>query len=210
MDIQIRFSRSEDLERMLEIQACSLRILSPSYDSTQIESLVRSQKSIRLLSDELKVVAEYKNEIIGFASWMNSIPLINIMPQIAGIYVHPEFTRQGVGKRLLEFIEKTVISRGNEVMHVMSSMDAVNFYQAAGYRLVRESGFPSEGKVWVPCKYLVKRLVVVTKTQRVGRLIRFLKTVLKSVTSFLLIEFVYHFIAGFIVFTAIFLIKHLF
>ncbi|MEM7553428.1 MAG: GNAT family N-acetyltransferase [Cyanobacteria bacterium P01_A01_bin.84] len=207
MDVQIRLSKSEDLEKMLEIQASSLRNLSPSYDSEQIESLVRSQTSARLAPG---VVAEYKGEIIGFASWMSLIPFTNLMPQIAGIYVHPDFARQGVGTQMLKSIEKIAIDRGNEVMRVMSSMDAVSFYQGAGYELISESKFPSEGKIWIPCKYLSKRLVFVTKTQRLCRLVKSFYSGLKSVISFILFDFVVYFIIGLLVSIATSVIGSLF
>ncbi|MCU0542568.1 MAG: hypothetical protein MUE44_10290 [Oscillatoriaceae cyanobacterium Prado104] len=58
----------EDTDKIIEIQTISLRTLSASYNSTQIESLVRSQASYRFLRDEIIVVAEHQNEIDGAAS----------------------------------------------------------------------------------------------------------------------------------------------
>lgn len=159
MDFPIRQSQPEDLEKILEIQASSLKTLTSSYDSRQIESLVRSQGSARLLKNEIAVVAECKNEIIGFAS------VLIQQSQITGVYVHPHFMRQGIGTRLLEAVEKIALNHGTKVIYVTSSLPAVNFYQARGYKFISKSGFYSENKSWIPCINLKKQLISLTETE---------------------------------------------
>lgn len=154
---QIRPSTPEDLEKILEIQAIALRKLSFSYNSTQIESLVRSQAICRTAQDEVGVVAESETEIIGFAALS---AFLAQEPQVAGVYVHPSFTHQGIGAKLLKTLEKIALDRGDKAMHVMSSWDTVNFYQKCGYQFIRASGFYSEEKIWIQCKNLEKKLIV--------------------------------------------------
>ncbi|MFB2976486.1 GNAT family N-acetyltransferase [Microseira sp. BLCC-F43] len=161
MDFQIRLSKPEDSKKIIELQTSSLRTLSASYNSTQIESLVRSQASVRFAQEEIEVVAEHKNDIVGFAS------LLVQSSQIAGVYVDPDFVRQGIGTQLLETVEQIAIDKGNKVTHVISALDTVNFYQSVGYKINRESGFYSEGKFWIPCIILEKELI---KTPRIKKI----------------------------------------
>jgi putative acetyltransferase len=160
MDFQIRLSKPEDLDKIIELQTNSLRTLSVSYNSTQIESLIRSQK-VRFAPDEIGFVAEHKNDIVGFVS------ILVRSSQIAGVYVHPNFMRQGIGTQLLETVEKIAIERGNKVIYVMSALDAVNFYKAVGYKPIRRSGFYSDTREWIPCINLEKQIIVLSKSQQI-------------------------------------------
>lgn len=178
MNFQIRLSKPEDSEKILELQASSLKILSSSYTPTQIKSLIRSQALVRF-EGEIGVVAEYQNNIVGFAA------LLIQSSQIAGVYVHPDFIRQGIGTQLLETIEKIAIDKGSKATHVISSLDSVNFYQAAGYKIIRESGFYSEEEIWVPCVNLEKQLIGISRTKRIYRYILFLVSKLRPIFSFI-------------------------
>lgn len=175
MDFQIRLSKPEESEKILELQANSLRSLSPSYTSTQIESLVRSQALARLDKDEIGIVAEYQNNIVGFASFLVKSSLITAM------YVHPDFIRQGIGTQLLDTVQEIAIDKGNKVARVISSLDAVKFYQAAGYKIIRKSGFYSEEKKWIPCIILQNELVSISNTQRIYIYVDLLISWLKSI-----------------------------
>ncbi len=57
MDVQIRLSKAEDLEKILKLQADSLRALSPNYNFNQIESLIKNQRVARLQINESIIVA---------------------------------------------------------------------------------------------------------------------------------------------------------
>ncbi len=181
MDVQIRLSKPEDSEKIIELQTCSLRKLSSSYNSNQIESLVRSQASLRFAQDEIGFVAEHENEIVGFASWLVQPPCI-----VSGVYVHPNLIRQGIGTRLLKAVEEIAIDRGNKAINVVSSLATVKFYQANGYQFIRKSGFYSEAKTWIPCVILKKQLIIVPIHKRGYRHFVSLVFGLKPVFSFIL------------------------
>ncbi|BDA70523.1 acetyltransferase, gnat family [Calothrix sp. PCC 7716] len=159
MNLQIRLSKPEDLDNILKLQADSLRALSPCYNSSQVESLIRSQGLARRNSDEIVFVAEQNSEIVGFSC------LISNDSRIGGIFVHPNFIRQGIGTDLLDAIEKVAIKNQCKVIDVTSSLAAVKFYQANGYQTIRESGFFSEAAVWVPCVNLSKKLAEQTELE---------------------------------------------
>jgi len=142
MDIQIRLAKPEDSEEILELQANSIRSLSSQdYNQRQIELLIRSQKSERFIN-EIIFVAEGNNRLVGFASLCIDIP------QIASMFVHPYFVRQGIGTRLFTEIESVAIEKGYKTLNVMSSLSAVKFYQANGYELTYQSSIGLWIKNW--------------------------------------------------------------
>lgn len=163
MNLKIRLSRPEDSEKIIKLQTSSLRELSSGYDSNQVESLVRSQASARFAQNEIAVVAEHENEIVGFASYLT------YSSQISGVYVHPSLIRQGIGTRLLKAVEKIAIDRGYKAIQVFSSLAGVSFYHANAYQSIRQSGFYSEQKTWIPCVILKKQLITVPIAQQVYR-----------------------------------------
>ncbi|MBD2462948.1 GNAT family N-acetyltransferase [Oscillatoria sp. FACHB-1407] len=163
LNVHIRRSQPSDLDKILEVQATALRKLSITYNSTQVESLVQSQANARSAGDEIGVVAEYEGEIIGFAAIMTS------KPSIAGVYVDPKHIRQGVGTQLLEAIEQIGMGRGDKTFDVMSSLATVDFYQARGYQILWKTGFYSEGKHWIRCVNLEKKLTGTPKVNEKQR-----------------------------------------
>lgn len=198
LSLSIRPLVQDDLERILEIQSIALRTSSPSYSPIQIESLVRSQASARLDPHEKGFVAEHNNEIIGFVSFLTK------RPKIAGIYIHPDFMRKGIGKQLLSVVERFVIDAGYEYIYVTSSMVAVEFYKNSGYHSVIKSGFYSEGKVWVACEVLEKQLVCLTKAERWHRLTTLSASILRSIVLSIQSNFWVAFAAGLILFKIIY------
>ncbi|MDZ7961891.1 MAG: GNAT family N-acetyltransferase [Aulosira sp. DedQUE10] len=160
MDVQIRLSKSSDLENILKLQADSLRALSPNYNLSEIESLIKNQRLARLQINEIILVAEYKNEIVGFAS------LLNQQSRIGGIYVNPNFVRQGIGTKMLIAIEEIAIQNRYKLIDVISSLSSVDFYQSNGYQIIRESNFYCENNVCITCVNLEKQLVNLTEIEK--------------------------------------------
>lgn len=160
MDIEIRLAKVEDRAEILQLQSSSLRVLaSKDYGPEEIESLVRSQAKARFYS-EVIFVAICQEKIVGFAS------LLIHKYQIGGVYVHPEFSRQGIGSRLLEVVENTAIEKGYKSLSVLSSLTAIDFYQKQGYQMHSHRYFWSEEKVSILSGILNKRLIEAEKSDR--------------------------------------------
>lgn len=161
MDIKIDLAKSEELESILELQANSLRILSSQvYNIKQIESLIKDQESARSRSIEIMFVAYLGSQLVGFASLLVDAPVISSM------FVHPDFTRLGIGKKLIETIENKAIRKKHRTIYVMSSLSAVDFYLAMGYTRKRKSGFWAERKTWIPCVDMEKQLIPLTEMEK--------------------------------------------
>ena len=81
------------------------------------------------------VVAEDDGQIIGVAAWdrePHDGPDNKIGLLIHGIYVHPEYQRQGIGKGLMGSAEITARAMKMDGILVRSQTDAENFYQTQG------------------------------------------------------------------------------
>lgn len=154
--VTIRLAQLNDIDAILAVQEMSLRQISPGYYSPdQIDALVQDQSKYRY-QDFLQVVAESEEGIVGFGS-LSTWPF----PQISGIYVHPDLTRQGIGTQLIQELEHLAVTQTKpwRVLRVLSSLMAAEFYQSQGYHLQKSSGFWTSDRVWIECKVLTKRLV---------------------------------------------------
>ncbi len=185
MDIQIRESTSDDLEKIIELQTIALKTLSVSYNAAQIASLIRSQTSWRYSQDELSVVAEQNRRIIGVAS------LLVLQERISGVYVHPDFMRQNIGSQLLKHIEDIAIEKECKTIYVTSSLDTVDFYEANDYKRIRPSGFYSERRVWIPCINLEKQLI---DAPRFKKILQYIVSRLRPVLLFIAVTAVVAFV----------------
>lgn len=164
MEFQIRRACADDIPHIVALQDCSLRQLSVgSYSAAQIELLVRTQGDARVRSfesgHEIIYVASAKVSSTQRDLWMVAIAaFVPWQSKISGLYVHPDFVRQGIATRLLQAVEAEAMSQGRTVLRVMSSLVGVPFYEAAGFRRLfsRTIHFAGES---VDCVEMAKSLV---------------------------------------------------
>jgi ribosomal protein S18 acetylase RimI-like enzyme len=84
--------------------------------------------------------AERDGELVGYAAWGRA-PLTRRSFDLYWIAIAPAAQGQGVGRALLELVERAVAARGGGNLYVETSSRRVyarsrRFYAAAGYRLV--------------------------------------------------------------------------
>lgn len=160
MDVNIRLARLEDRDRMIDLQTKAFRTLcSADYNPKQIQVLVEGQALWRG-SNETVFLAEYKAELVGFSG------LSTKQRQITAVYTHPQFARQGIGSQVLQALEVAAIEKGYRSLWVLSSLTAVGFYQAQGYKLIRKDGFWAEVGEWIPCFMLEKQLLPTASAEK--------------------------------------------
>ena len=161
MNVRVNLATAEDLEAIADLQASSISLLSSGkYNERQIKSLIKSQRSARIAGKEAAFIACHGSTLVGFAS------LLDHQPIIGAIYVHPDFTLKGIGRRLADTLEEKAIQRNHRRIYVMSSLEAVEFYRAIGYRKAYRSGFWSDGPIWIPCVYMQKQLIPLTPVEK--------------------------------------------
>ncbi|MEL6354808.1 MAG: GNAT family N-acetyltransferase [Cyanobacteria bacterium J06627_28] len=161
MQFQIRLADAADMPAILTLQALSLRALSQGvYTHSQIEVLVRSQDNARERAfwsrSEVIYVAcvsdGSRERLVGFVALVDGV-----RARIGGLYVHPDYTRQGAATQLIGSLEAHCIEQGGRVLRVMSSKVAVPFYRAVGFTQLSELFAPFE-KERVACVEMAKAL----------------------------------------------------
>lgn len=77
------------------------------------------------------VVLERKNKIIGTGTVTGN--------HIMRVFVSPKFQRQGLGKLLMQKLEKKALSAGIRTAKLDSSLPAKKFYDSLGYKTVEKT-----------------------------------------------------------------------
>ena len=86
--------------------------------------------------DEHVVVAVRDGAVAGFGH------LVPAVGEVHAVYVHPDHARRGVGSALLAELEGYARGRGLDRLSLQSSLNAVGFYERAGYERVGEGESP--------------------------------------------------------------------
>jgi len=155
-NIKVRKARLEDAEAICHVHCGSVRTLCTNdYTPEQIEAWVgRSEpenfRKALVERGETVFVAEIEGVIAGFSSLFKD--------EIYAVYIHPEYTRQGVGTRLLNAVEKEAIFQQIKKLKLVSSITAKPFYQANGYQVVEHSFHTLPSGIQIPCVYMEKSL----------------------------------------------------
>ncbi|MCU0534929.1 MAG: GNAT family N-acetyltransferase [Hydrococcus sp. Prado102] len=159
--VTIRLTKPDEINTLLQLQTKSLRILTAKdYDRRQIEAIIeRNYRLNQFRMGAITFVAEYEGKIIGFAI------LNRIFRIIDAVFVHPDFVRRSVGKQLMFAIEQEAIQRKIKSLLVLSSLTAINFYQALGYQILGETTI-SHNKIKIPCVYMKKQFLPFTLIDR--------------------------------------------
>jgi D-alanine-D-alanine ligase len=106
------------------------------------------------------IFAELDSELVGYCAW-GAVPLTRGSFDLYWIAVAPQAQGLGIGRRLMELVERAVARRGGGRLYIETSSRGAyartrRFYRAAGYRRVaRLSDFyaPGDHKI-VFCKTL--------------------------------------------------------
>ena len=140
MDISIRPATSKDVEEMANIFVTCVKTLNiKDYTSEQIEIMVTFCNAQSYL-EEIEAggsifVAEAKS-IVGFAS------LAENRGHIDDLFVHPDYTRQGIGTLLLETLSRVALTKQRAQLSVTASLTARPFYLSRGFKYVKNSIIP--------------------------------------------------------------------
>ena len=98
-------------------------------------------------------VAEKDAEIVGV--------LRGRKDKLQSLFVSKDFHRQGIGRKLVERFEQGCVGQGAEEIRLMSTLYAVPFYQAMGYKkstgVRRMKSFEGVGLEYQPMKKVLKK-----------------------------------------------------
>ncbi|WP_049928042.1 GNAT family N-acetyltransferase [Halopiger goleimassiliensis] len=140
--IRIREARASDDASIADVHAAAIRERGPdAYDDEQVRAWLANVHPERYPTDSgagLRViVAERESDpgdVVGFG-WLDCAPSDRDdgTGELVAVYVHPDCTRQGIGRALLERLEGVAREWGLEEVVLVASRNAVGFYRRQGY-----------------------------------------------------------------------------
>jgi len=80
--------------------------------------------------------------------------------EIEAVYVSPDVMRRGAGLMILGVLEERARALGLEALSLNASLNAVRFYQRAGYVAQKESKYRLRSGVEIACVPMLKRLML--------------------------------------------------
>jgi GNAT superfamily N-acetyltransferase len=155
MIISIRLATTDEISELNELIATSARILSSGYYTpAQAESAIKYVFGVDtvLINDDTYYVAEADGKIAGCGGWSRRAtlyggdqrkdaddPLLDPATHAARIrafFVHPDFVRQGIGRRLINICEDAARDFGFKRMEMGATLPGVPLYEAMGYKAI--------------------------------------------------------------------------
>jgi GNAT superfamily N-acetyltransferase len=104
------------------------------------------------IENEYFVVGTAGSRVAGFGA-------LNISNgEIEAVFVAPEAGRRGLGRSLLAALEKAAVDAGLKMISLGSSLNAVPFYQAAGYHAGERGTYTTSQGVEIACVRMSKPL----------------------------------------------------
>ncbi|TGG95429.1 GNAT family N-acetyltransferase [Natronospirillum operosum] len=154
MRFDFRFARSSDATAVWALRTQAIRLkCSSHYPADVIESWAAAEMPSTfgaLIENEHFVVAEQGGRIVGYAG------LKPAEQEIEAIFVSPDFSGQGLGALLLERAEKQARGLRFKTVKLHASLNAVRFYQRAGYSEMGRGWHSSRSGLEIACVHMEK------------------------------------------------------
>ena len=156
MDVQIRLATMADIPALEELIRDSVSNLSAGfYTDTQIEAALSHIFGVdtQLILDETYFIAEIDHTIAGSGGWSKRETLfggdqfksgerdrlldpVNEAARLRAFYVHPRWSRRGVGSRVLMECENAARLAGFSRIELVATLPGERLYAARGYERV--------------------------------------------------------------------------
>jgi GNAT superfamily N-acetyltransferase len=139
--IELRPLTVDDLSAARYIHTASFSAAAQDhYARGEIDAFVdfvRSPHYADLLLGNRTVAAWLAGEMVGTAAWS---PGEGLSPtaRVLAVFVRPLFTGEGIGRRLVEYIESEASAAGFHAFELSATLNAVGFFEGLGYRVLRK------------------------------------------------------------------------
>lgn len=104
------------------------------------------------IEDDKFIVALSDSRIVGFAG------LKRADREVDAVFVAPEFSGRGIGSNLLRRVEEQAVESGIAVLSLDASLNAADFYEAAGYRRIGDGRHATSSNLMIACIRMEKAL----------------------------------------------------
>lgn len=152
----IRPARPADAGAIVRLHEAAIRERGPvAYDEDQVDAWAANKDPDRYPIDDPDshfVVATRAGTVAGFGE------LVPDEREVRAVYVHPDHAGDGVGTAILDHLEGTAREEGLEGLELLSSKNAVGFYERRGWEPVGNVDHEPTGGVVLECTRMRKRL----------------------------------------------------
>lgn len=156
--INIRIATMDDIEILNQLITVSARELSRNiYSDEEVEGAITYVFGVdtELVNDKTYFIIEKNGEIAGCGGWSRRKTLfggnqfsgredaIYLDPskdaaKIRAFFIHPKFSRQGLGGILLKHCEEEAYLSGFSELEMMATLPGVEFYTRFSYRALSD------------------------------------------------------------------------
>ncbi len=169
MEIEYRLARLEDIPELERLIPLSARILQRChYSPAQLEGAIGTVFGVdsQLIKDGTYHVALAEGGIVGCGGWSRRKTLYGgdggrkgddplrdprVDPaMIRAFFVHPEFTRRGIGRTLLQLSEDGAAGAGFTSIEIVATLAGEPLYGAGGYITVERYDIPLVNGLTLP------------------------------------------------------------
>lgn len=150
----IRRARQEDCQAIIGVHGAAVRgIDTELYTAEELEAWAIPKK-LAAYEEAIRVkeffVAEDDGVILGFGV------LNKERSEVEAVYVSPAAGGRGIGLKVLQVLEEQAHDLGLSELTLNASLNAVPFYERAGYAGDKESKYRLATGVEIPCRPMAK------------------------------------------------------
>jgi putative acetyltransferase len=141
-----------DIPTLWELRTRALRSQCAShYDPVTLQTWAAAPAPATypaLLAQGGGIKAYIKDELAGYA-------ILDLQSnEVDAVFVDPRFGGQGVGKALLGALERMAAEPAT--LHLHASLNAVPFYEAAGYRAMKNTQYQHPSGILLDCVFMTR------------------------------------------------------
>lgn len=141
--IVLRIANPQDLTPLQQLFVNTLhKVCSEDYTTAQINAWASSSNDSshwrKILTTQLVLIAEFQNNIVGFASLTDK-------GHIDMFYVHHQFQHQGIGRQLYTAILTRAHTKSISRLEAAVSITAKPFFEAMGFKKIAKQTISRQG-----------------------------------------------------------------
>ncbi|MDJ0944282.1 MAG: GNAT family N-acetyltransferase [Kiloniellales bacterium] len=135
-------------------RAAILRLGAQAYSPAETESwaaklTAEGYASAMTEGGERFFIAADPNEgVVGFCSYKDA--------EVVGLYVHPDWARRGIARRLLRLAEAAIAAAGHGEIKIIATLVARSFYESQGYAVVDSHDWETRGGLVIAASVMRK------------------------------------------------------
>ena len=156
MMITIRPAKPEGVIAIGEIHMRAITVTSSGHYPREVVEAWATPRDpsfyLHSITNKEFYVATDKETIVGFGSFNPE------SREVEGLFVAPGFGGRGIGRKLLSKLEQRAQSLKINSVYLKASLNAVSFYERAGYTRREESRHRLQSGAEIPCVIMDKEL----------------------------------------------------